>query len=74
MSTTDLHDDMIVFDGLNVSNWSRAVFEDMRKGGVTAANCTCSVPYKRLFGRYVSGIFAPIRDCSDVMFQVFLHL
>ena len=43
MSTTDLHDDMIVFDGLNVSNWSRAVFEDMRKGGVTAANCTCSV-------------------------------
>ncbi len=40
---SDLHDDLIVFDGLNVSNWSRSVFDDMRLGGVTAANCTCSV-------------------------------
>ena len=38
-----LHDELIIFDGLNVSNWSRAVFEDMRRGGVTAANCTCCV-------------------------------
>ncbi len=43
MGTSKLHDDLIVFDGLNVSDWSRAVFEDMRNGGVTAANCTCSV-------------------------------
>jgi membrane dipeptidase len=43
MSASKLHDDLIVFDGLNVSDWSPAVFEDMRKGGVTAANCTCSV-------------------------------
>ena len=39
----DLHGDLVVFDGLIVSNWSRAVFEDMRRGGVTAANCTCAV-------------------------------
>jgi len=38
-----LHDDMIVFDGLIVSNWSRALFEDMRQGGLTGANCTCCV-------------------------------
>jgi membrane dipeptidase len=40
---TQLHDGLIVFDGLNISNWSRDVFEDMRRGGLTAANCTCSV-------------------------------
>ena len=38
----ELHRDLIVFDGLIVSNWSRSVFEDMRRGGVTAANCTVS--------------------------------
>jgi membrane dipeptidase len=43
MSGSNLHDEIIVFDGLNISNWSRAVFEDMRRGGVTAANCTCSI-------------------------------
>ncbi len=40
---TNLHDNLIVFDGLIVSKWSRAVFEDMRRGGLTAANCTCSI-------------------------------
>ena len=39
----ELHRDLVVFDGLIVSNWSRPVFEDMRRGGVTAANCTISV-------------------------------
>lgn len=38
-----LHDSAVVIDGLIISNWSRAVFEDMRRGGLTAANCTCSV-------------------------------
>ena len=38
-----LHDDIIVFDGLIVADFSRDIFEDMRRGGVTAANCTCSV-------------------------------
>ncbi len=43
MDSLKLHEDAIVFDGLIVSNWSRDVFEDMRRGGITAANCTCSV-------------------------------
>ena len=43
MSVPDLHRDLIVVDGLIVSSWSRDVFEDMRRGELTAANCTCSV-------------------------------
>lgn len=38
-----LHDDAIVIDGLLIPKWSRAVFEAMHAGGLTAANCTCSV-------------------------------
>ena len=43
MNATDLHDDSIVIDGLVIAKWGRALFEDMRKGGITAANCTVSV-------------------------------
>ena len=39
----DLHKKIIVVDGLIISRWSREVFEDMRRGGITAANCTVSV-------------------------------
>ena len=39
----ELHDTSIVIDGLIVSNFDRTVFEDMRRGGLTAANCTCCV-------------------------------
>lgn len=38
-----LHQDLLVVDGLNISKFDRAVFEDLRRGGVTAANCTCSI-------------------------------
>ena len=38
-----LHDDLVVVDGLIIANWDRSIFEDMRRGGLTAANCTCSV-------------------------------
>jgi hypothetical protein len=41
MST--LHQDSIIIDGLNISKFERPVFEDMRRGGITAANCTVSV-------------------------------
>ena len=37
------YNDAIFIDGLVISKFSRAVFEDMQKGGITAANCTCSV-------------------------------
>lgn len=33
----------VTIDGLVISNWSRQVFEDMRAGGLTTANCTFSV-------------------------------
>ena len=43
MNENKLHDDLLVIDGLNISNWSREVFEDMRRVGLTASNCTCSI-------------------------------
>jgi membrane dipeptidase len=33
----------IIFDGLIVSKWGPEVFQDMRRGSLTAANCTCCV-------------------------------
>jgi len=38
-----LHQDALVIDGLIISKWDRSVFEDMQKGGISAANCTVSV-------------------------------
>ena len=43
MDADELHASAIVIDGLEISNWSRSVFEDMRRGGLTAVNCTCVV-------------------------------
>ncbi|PWW01461.1 membrane dipeptidase [Hoeflea marina] len=43
MSVATLHDELIVFDGLIISKWSEEVFDAMRSGGLTGANCTCSV-------------------------------
>ncbi|WPC75577.1 dipeptidase [Vibrio porteresiae] len=43
MNATDLHNDAIVIDGLVIAKWERALFQDMREGGLTAANCTVSV-------------------------------
>jgi membrane dipeptidase len=40
---SSLHQKSIAIDGLIISKWDRAVFEDMKKGGLTAANCTVSV-------------------------------
>ena len=37
------YDDAIIIDGLVIAKFSRALFEDMAKGGITAVNCTCSV-------------------------------
>ncbi|MFB9133667.1 dipeptidase [Vibrio sp. AK197] len=43
MNSTQLHNDAIVIDGLVIAKWDRELFEDMRRGGLTAANCTVSV-------------------------------
>lgn len=40
---SELHQESIIIDGLNISKFDRSVFEDMHKGGVTAVNCTVSV-------------------------------
>jgi membrane dipeptidase len=39
----ELHTNSIIFDGLVIAKWNRALFEDMHRGGLTAANCTVSV-------------------------------
>lgn len=43
MNSVQLHDDAIVIDGLVIAKWNRDLFEDMRRGGLTAVNCTVSV-------------------------------
>jgi len=43
MTPKALHDDAIVIDGLIIAKWNRELLEDMRRGGLTAANCTVSV-------------------------------
>ncbi len=43
MTPAELHDDAIVIDGLIIAKWNRDLLQDMRRGGLTAANCTVSV-------------------------------
>jgi membrane dipeptidase len=43
MNAAELHKDAIVIDGLVIAKWDRELFEDMQRGGLTAANCTVSV-------------------------------
>jgi membrane dipeptidase len=38
-----IHDESVVIDGLIIAKWDKEIFEDMRRGGLTAANCTVSV-------------------------------
>lgn len=38
-----LHSDSVVVDGLQISNWTRQVLEELLAGGVTAVNATCAV-------------------------------
>ncbi len=69
---TTLHEEAIVVDGLIISNFTRAVFEDMRRGGLTAANCTCSIwegfrPSMENVARWK----AHFRDNADLITQVF---
>lgn len=77
MSAAELHKDAIVFDGLVISNWSRGVFEDMRAGDLTAANCTCSVweglrgtldavgRWNRMFREHAD-LILPVRTTADI--------
>jgi membrane dipeptidase len=71
MSPAEVHADSIVIDGLIIAKWNRELFEDMRKGGLTAANCTVSV--WEGFQATVNNITASnklIRDNSDLVLAV----
>jgi membrane dipeptidase len=77
MSKESLHETAIVIDGLVVSRWSRQVFEDMHRGGLTAANCTCSIwegmrdtminiaRWKQAFLDHAD-LIMPVRNASDI--------
>jgi membrane dipeptidase len=72
-----IHGSLTVIDGLVVSKWSRAVFADMRKGGLTAVNCTCSIwegfadtmryiaQWKRRFTDNAD-LITPVRSTADI--------
>lgn len=71
MSTSDaLHDKLTVFDGLIIANWDRSIFEDMRRGGLGAANCTCSV-WENFTDtmRNLTQWNGWFRDCGDLIVQ-----
>lgn len=70
-------DDAVIFDGLVISDFTREVLEDMRAGGVTAANCTCSIwegfeatmrnvaAWHRMFVEHAD-LIMPVHGLSDV--------
>ncbi len=39
-----MHNEMIVIDGLQYSNWNRKIFEHLREGGVTMVHATIVYP------------------------------
>jgi len=67
-----LHDDAIIIDGLEICNWSRTVFEDMRRGGLTAVNCTCAAwEGFRASMDNVAQWKKWFREYDDILLQVF---
>jgi membrane dipeptidase len=67
-----LHDEILVIDGLIVSKWSREVFAAMRAGGITAANCTCSIweDFPTTM-KAVADWKKMLRDHADLLLQVY---
>ena len=67
-----LHERSIIIDGLIIANFTREVFEDMRRGGITAANCTCSV-WEGIRGSMdnVARWKQLFRDNADLITQVY---
>jgi membrane dipeptidase len=72
-----LHDEAIVIDCLEISNWSENVFQNMRKGGLTAVNCTISILenfrqtisnigwWNKAFNKYAE-IIMQVRTADDI--------
>ncbi|TKV70792.1 dipeptidase [Rhizobium sp. AU243] len=67
-----LHTKLNVVDGLVVSNFNRDVFEDMQRGGLTAANCTCCIweGFEQTV-QNVSQWKKFLRENSDILLQVY---
>ncbi len=68
---SSLHQKAIIIDGLVISNFTRQVLEDMHAGGITAANCTCSIwegfePTMRNVARWLRSF----EDNADIILQV----
>ncbi|MEJ2730674.1 MAG: membrane dipeptidase, partial [Deltaproteobacteria bacterium] len=71
------HETATVLDCLQISNWGETVFENMRRGGLTAVNCTCSILegfrqtaknivwWRKAFNTY-SNLIMPVRTTSDI--------
>lgn len=69
---TALHKNISIVDGLIVSKWHRPVFDAMHRGGITAANCTCSIweDFPTTM-RAVADWKSWIREHSDILMQVY---
>lgn len=77
MSHKEFHNGLIVIDGLQYCNWNRAIFEQMREGGVTAVHVTIVyheqiretllriAEWHRLFEVH-SDIIMPIKGAGDI--------
>ena len=66
-----IHSRSVVIDGLIISKWDKSIREDMRRGGLTAANCTVSI--WEGFAATVDNIMNMkqlIRDNADLALQV----
>ncbi len=68
---TAIHQKAIIVDGLVISNFTRQVLEDMHAGGITAANCTCSIwegfePTMRNVATWLRSF----EDNADIIMQV----
>jgi membrane dipeptidase len=72
-----VHETATVIDCLEISNWSETVFQNMRRGGLTAVNCTCSILedfrqtvknivwWRKAFNKY-SNLIMPVQRTSDI--------
>ncbi len=72
-----VHDAAIIIDALQISSWGEAVFRNMRRGGLTAVNCTVSVlenfrqtianiiEWDRVFNKF-SNLIMPVRSSADI--------
>ena len=70
-SVSNIHQQSIVIDGLIISKWDKSILEDMRRGGLTAANCTVSI-WEGFAGTIenILDMKQLIRDNADLALQV----